>query len=193
MTPSRFLLKFVLTLSEFHFYFLDLDFKFSTQFISATLVSALTIFQVSWIIFIDLSILHLLSLLVILWWQNDWLTDCATCWRSESRCLHGHRYRHRFRHRFRHRRLGHLSYSLLFLFLISFFINTYIRIYIDAFYELLSIPIKVSRLQVGRVLELTVKSFVYKSCQMQKIGCYENGSHKYSGGVFEWFKVQIYV
>ena len=50
MTPSRFLLKFVLTLSEFHFYFLDLDFKFSTQLISATLVSALTIFQVSWII-----------------------------------------------------------------------------------------------------------------------------------------------
>ena len=66
MTPSRFLLKFVLTFSEFHFYFLDLDFKFSTQFISATLVSAFTIFQVSWIVKIDLTILHLVSLLVIL-------------------------------------------------------------------------------------------------------------------------------
>ena len=169
MTPSRFSLKFVLTLSEFHFYFLDLDFKFSTQFISATLVSALTIFQVSWIIFIDWSILHLLSLLVILWWQNDWLTDCATCWRSESRCL------------------GHLSYSLLFLFLISFFINTYIRIYIDAFYELLSIPIKVSRLQSS---SWQSRALFIKVVRCRRSG---NGSHKYSGGVFEWFKVQIYV
>ena len=89
-----------------------LDFKFSTQFISITLVSALTIFQVSWIIFIDWTTLYLLSLLVILWWQNDWLTDCATCLRSELHYL----------------QRGHSSSrSLLFLCLISFLIHTYIH------------------------------------------------------------------
>ena len=85
------------------------------------------------------------------------------------------------------------------------FLFSYIPTYINAFYVLLSRQIQ-SFQPTGNssailsnsgdrvpAVELTIKSFVYKICQGQKIGCYKNGSQKYCGRVFECYKVQIFV
>ena len=159
-----------------------LDFKFPTQFISTRLVSALTIFQVSWIIFIDT---------VMAEWLTVWLTNCATCLRSELHYLPLSSPWSLVYH-------AHYCFCVWFLF-------SYIPTYINAFYVLLSRQIKSSQ-PTGNssailsnsgdrvpAVELTIKSFVYKICQRQKIGCYKNGSQKYFGRVFECYKVQIFV
>ena len=91
-----------------------LDFKFSTQFISTTLVSALTIFQVSWIIFIDT---------VMAEWLTVWLCDLLTEWITLSAASSSSPWSLVYH--------AHYCFCVWFLF-------SYIPTYINAFYVLLS-------------------------------------------------------